>query len=133
MQSEQLTNLHPGWVLGGWLVAVAVTAMLYLAGVGLGLVPPDGGALVWPSLSLAGGFFVGGMLVGMRWSDAPILHGAAITFLSVVVWLAALLLGASAGPGSVPLALGLILIQLGSSCFGGWVGRRWTLGAVPPP
>ena len=25
MHSEHLTNLHPGWVVGGWLIAVAVT------------------------------------------------------------------------------------------------------------
>ena len=133
MHSEQLTNLHPGWVVGGWLVAVAVTAMLYLGGVGLGLVPPDGDAMVWPSLSLAGGFFVGGLLVGMRWSDAPILHGAAITVLSVIVWFAALLLGAPGGSAGVPLALGLILLQLVASCVGGWTGRRWTLGGGGPP
>jgi hypothetical protein len=133
MQSERLTNLHPGWVVGGWLVAVAATAAVYIAGVGLGLVPPHGGALVWPTVSLAGGFFVGGLLVGMRWSDAPILHGAAITFLSVVVWLVALLLGAPGGPDGVPLALGLILVQLVASCFGGWMGRRWTLSVGVPP
>ena len=133
MQSEQLGNLHPGWVVAGWLVAVAVTAMLYIGGVGLGLVPPDGGALVWPSVSLAGGFFVGGLLVGMRWSDAPILHGAAITFLSVLVWFVALLLGAPGSSPGVAFALGVILLQLVASCFGGWMGRRWTLGVGTSP
>lgn len=128
MQSEHLTNLHPGWVLGGWLIAVAVAAALYLAGVGAGLVGPDQGVAVWVAVSIAGGFFVGGLLVGMRWSDAPILHGAAITFLSVVVWFAVLLLGDPAAPDSVPLVLGLILLQLVAACFGGWMGRRWTIG-----
>jgi hypothetical protein len=106
-----------------------VTAMLYLGGVGLGLVPPDGQALVWPSVSLAGGFFVGGLLVGMRWSDAPVIHGAAITFLSVLVWFLVLLFGGPGGPDSVPLVLGLILLQTVAACGGGWMGRRWTLGA----
>jgi hypothetical protein len=133
MQSEQLTNLHPGWVLAGWLVAAAVTAMLYIGGVGLGFVAPDGGTLLWPSLSLAGGFFAGGLLVGMRWSDAPLLHGAAITLLSVVIWFGALLLGAPGGPAGVPFALGLILLQLAASCFGGWMGRRWTLAGGGAP
>jgi hypothetical protein len=128
MQSEQLTNLHPGWVIAGWLVAVAVTAALYVGGVGAGLVGPNAGATAWVSVSLAGGFFVGGVLVGMRWTDAPILHGMAITFVSVFVWFAVLLLGGSGGPDSVPLVLGLILLQLVAACGGGWVGRRWTLG-----
>jgi len=130
MQSEHLTNLHPGWIVGGWLVAVAVTAALYLGGVGLGLVGPDRGVVVWVSVSMAGGFFVGGLLVGMRWSDAPILHGAAITLFSVLVWFAVLVFGAPGGPDSVPLALGLILLQLVASCGGGWMGRRVTLGAA---
>jgi hypothetical protein len=71
---------------------------------------------------------VGGLLVGMRWSDAPILHGAAITFLSVLVWFVVLILG---GPGELePMAvvLGLILVQLVAACAGGWVGRRAMLG-----
>ena len=128
MQSEHLTNLHLGWVIVGWLVAVAVTAALYIGGVGLGLAGPDDRVTIWVAVSLAGGFYVGGLLVGMRWSDAPILHGAAITFFSVLVWFGVLLFGAAGGPESVPLVLGLILLQLVASCFGGWMGRRWTLG-----
>lgn len=128
MHSEQLSNLHIGWAIAGWLVAVAVTAAIYLAGVGLGLAGPSTGSTLWPSVSIAGGFFVGGLLVGMRWSDAPILHGAAITFFSMLVWFAGLLLWGAGGPQSVPLVLGLILLQLVASCAGGWMGRRWTLG-----
>jgi hypothetical protein len=130
MQSEQLSNLHVGWVAGGWLVAVAVTAALYLGGTGLGLVPPDSGAVVWVCASLAGGFFAGGLLVGMRWSDAPILHGAAITLFSVLVWFLVLLFGGPGGEEPIPLVLGLVLLQLVASCAGGWMGRRVTLGGV---
>jgi hypothetical protein len=127
MQSEQLTNLHGGWVVGGWLIAASVTAAVYLAGVGLGLVQPGQGVAVWISISMASGFFVGGLLVGMRWSDAPILHGAAITFVSVLVWFAVSLTG-GAGVDSVQLVLGLVLLQFVASCGGGWMGRRITLG-----
>ena len=128
MQSEHLSNLHGGWVAGGWLVAVAVTAALYLGGIGLGIVSPDAGEVVWVSVSMAGGFFVGGLLVGMRWSDAPILHGAAITFLSVLVWFLVLLFGGPGGFEPLSLVLGLILLQFVASCAGGWMGRRVTLG-----
>ena len=128
MQSEHLTNLHPGWVVGGWLVAVAVTAALYLGGVGLGLVLPDAGAVIWVAVSMGGGFFAGGLYVGMRWAEAPILHGAAITFLSVLVWF---LVSILQGPGSFEpqgMTLGLILVQMLAASLGGWTGRRVTLG-----
>ena len=84
MQSEHLTNLHPGWVAGGWAIAVAVTSMIYLGGVGAGLTMAGSGEVVWVVASMAGGFFVGGLFVGMRWSDAPVLHGVAITGFSVL-------------------------------------------------
>jgi hypothetical protein len=128
MQTEHLSNLHPGWVVGGWLVAVTVTAAVYLGGVGLGLASPDSGAVVWVTVSMAGGFFVGGLLVGMRWSDAPILHGAAITFLSVLVWFLVLVFGGPGGLEPMSVVLGLILLQLFAACAGGWVGRRAMLG-----
>jgi hypothetical protein len=123
MQSEQLTNLHPG--LGRRRLAGRRGGHRgpLLGGVGLGLVGPDAGATLWVSVSLAGGFFVGGLLVGMRWSDAPLLHGAAITFVSVLVWFAVLLLGGPGGPDSVPLVLGLILLQPSRRAAGvGWAG-----------
>ncbi|MDH3205489.1 MAG: hypothetical protein OEO79_02700 [Gemmatimonadota bacterium] len=130
MQSEHLSNLHAGWVIGGWLIAASVTAGLYLGGVGLGLVQPGQGAAVWIGVSMGGGFFVGGMLVGMRWSDAPLLHGAAITFFSVLVWFVVTLTVESGGVESVRLVLGLVLLQFVASCSGAWMGRRVTLGGT---
>jgi len=131
MQSEHLSNLHVGWVIGGWLIAASVTAALYLGGVGLGLVQPGEGAAVWIGVSMGGGFFAGGMMVGMRWSDAPVLHGAAITFFSVLVWFAVTLTGESGGVDSVQLVLGLVLLQFIASCVGGWMGRRVTMSGGP--
>lgn len=131
MRSEHLTNLHPGWIVGGWLIAAAVTSGVYLGVVGAGLLPTGSGAVLGIAVAMAVGFFVGGLFVGMRWSDAPILHGAAITFLSVLIWFA----GSILLPGSfedlsgpAPAVLGLILLQLASSVGGGWMGRRWTVG-----
>lgn len=131
MQSEHLANLHPGWIVGGWLVALAVTSAAYLAMVGAGLLPLGPGALYGVVASVAVGFFAGGLFVGLRWGDAPILHGAAITFLSVVLWFVASL----AAPGSLeswsgptPAVLGLVLEQMVAASAGGWVGRRLVVG-----
>ena len=128
MQSEHLTNLHPGWVIGGWGIAVSITAALFLGGIGLGVVRPESNPLPWLVASLAAGFYVGGLFVGLRWADAPILHGAAISFFSVLVWFLATLLGDVETFDSAPIVLGLVLVQLGASVAGGWMGRRVTLG-----
>lgn len=133
MQSEHLTNLHPGWVVGGWGIAVSITAALYLGGVGLGVVRPEANALTWLVASLAGGFYVGGLFVGLRWSDAPILHGAAISLFSVLVWFVAALFGGAGAFDSAPVVLGLVLVQLVASVAGGWMGRRVTLGRAEGP
>lgn len=131
MQTEHLSNLHPGWIAGGWLIAAAVTAAAYLALVGVGLLPQGSSAVLGVALAMAAGFFVGGLFVGLRWSDAPILHGAAITFVSVVLWFVGSLAlpgEATRGSATTPAVLGLILVQLAASSAGGWVGRRVALG-----
>jgi hypothetical protein len=127
MQSEHLSNLHPGWVVGGWLVAVSVTAALYLGGVGLGVVLPGSNALPWLVLSMAGGFYVGGLFIGLRWTDAPILHGAALSLLSVLIWFFMSLAGGLADLESANVVLGLVLVQLLAASAGGRMGRRVTL------
>ena len=130
MKSEHLTNLHPGWVVGGWLVAVAVTALIYLGGIGLGLVPADEEAVVWVSASIAVGFFAGGFFVGIRWAEAPILHGMAITLFSVLVWFLTAIFGDPSTLQSLTTGLGLILLQLAAAVGGGWTGRRVALGGA---
>lgn len=132
MHSETLTNLHPGWIFGGWLIALAVTSAVYLVLVGAGLLPEGQQAVLGVVLAVAVGFFVGGLFVGLRWSDAPILHGAAITLLSVLLWFVGSLAlpgGVGSRSGPTPAVLGLILVQFGASSAGGWLGRRMTLGA----
>jgi hypothetical protein len=131
MHTEHLNNLHPGWVVGGWLVAVAVTSAVYLGIVGIGLLPSGSGAVVGVLLSMAVGFYAGGLFVGVRWSDAPILHAGAITLTSIIIWF----LGSLAAPGSLqawsgatPSVLGIILLQFAAAALGGWMGRRMTTG-----
>ncbi len=134
MYSEHLNNVHPGWVVGGWLVAVAVTSAVFLVLVGLGLAPSgSGGAGILGGGAVAVGFFVGGLFVGLRWTDAPILHGAAITLLSVVFLFILNLISRRPFDGGalqlqdVGMVLGVILIQLAAAVAGGWVGRRYML------
>lgn len=140
MHTEHVRNLHPGWVLGGWLLAVAVTSVVFMVGVGLGLIGPErpsSGFLV--PVTVAAGFFLGGLFVGTRWADAPVLHGVAITLLSVVVWFLGNLLapgrvaGEALGLESPSFILGMILLQLVATVGGAWSGRRLVLrGGVGP-
>lgn len=133
MQSERLENLHVGWIVGGWLIALAVTSAAYLGMVGAGLLGSGPLVVLGVWVAVIVGFFVGGLFVGLRWGDAPILHGAAITLLSVVLWLVGSLVGPGgrqAWTGPTPIVLGLILVQFGASATGGWVGRRLSLGAA---
>lgn len=133
MRTEHLANLHPGWIAGGWLIAVAVTSGAYLALVGTGLLTQGLSAALGVAVAMAAGFFVGGLFVGLRWSDAPILHGAAITLLSVLVWfVGSLTLPGPRWSATTPAVLGLILVQLAASSAGGWVGRRTSLGSGEP-
>lgn len=139
MHSEHIRNLHPGWVVGGWFLAISVTSVVFMVFVGMGLIRPGGGStpLLVP-VTVAVGFFVGGLFVGLRWSDAPILHGVAITLVSVVVWfLGNLLFGESATgdvAGSSTFVLGMVLLQLVMAIAGGWAGRRMVRrGETPSP
>ncbi len=131
MHSEHLGNLHPGWVVGGWLVAIAVTSVVYLTLVGTGILPFNDSGILGVTLAVAVGFFVGGFFVGVRWTNAPVLHGAAITLFGVLLWF----VGTLALPRrfailreSAPAVLGLILIQLVAAVAGGWSGRRRVMG-----
>ncbi|MCG6988609.1 MAG: hypothetical protein LJF06_10555 [Gemmatimonadetes bacterium] len=132
MRSEHLSNLHVGWIIGGWLVAVAVTSGAYLALVGTGLFPEGPGAILGIAVAMAAGFYAGGLFVGNRWMDAPILHGVAMTLVSVVVLFVGTLTlpeGFGAWSGSAPTVLGLILLQLAASVAGGWTGRSTAMGS----
>lgn len=141
MHTEHIHNLHPGWVLGGWLLSVAVTSVAFMVFVGLGLIGPgSGGTGLLVVVAVAVGFFAGGLFVGLRWSDAPILHGAAITFTSVLVWfLGDLFIGGDAAGAPVDLssstfALGMVLLQLVAAVAGGWAGRTMVRrGETPDP
>ena len=139
MHSEHIRNLHPGWVLGGWLLAVAVASVVFMVLVGIGLVGSEGRwTTVWALVAVALGFFAGGLFVGLRWSDAPILHGAAITLLSVLIWFLGSLIapetlgGTGSGPERPPRVLRPPLLQLVASVAAGGARRGVGVhGATP--
>jgi len=127
MQSEHLTNVHPGWVVGGWLVAIAVTSAAFLAMIGMGLAASEATSGTGFVIAVAVGFFAGGLFVGTRWSEAPILHAVALTMMSVVALLFAVLVRPEAGPvptESVEIVLAVLLVQLAAAMWGGVMARR---------
>jgi hypothetical protein len=76
--------------------------------------------------------------VGLRWSNAPILNGAAITFLSSLVWFGSALvpspLAGRVGGSATAFVLGMALLQLVASVTGGLAGRSVVrYGRVPDP
>jgi len=131
MHSEHLSNVHPGWVAGGWLISIAVASAAYLILVSIGFASGAGDDSAWVVASVASGFFVGGFFVGVRWSEAPILHGLIFGLVSLVVVFALNLLfpetratGTVTGD-SVTLVLAMLLIQTGAATVGGLAGRRF--------
>lgn len=133
MYSEHLTNVHPGWVVGGWLLSVSVASAAYLAFVGMGLASGFGDDAGWSLLAMALGFFSGGLFVGMRWTEAPILHGLMFGLMSIVVLLVLNLISPDAAASSlgdsVAMALGIVVIQILAAVAGGVAGRRTVLAA----
>src|SRR5688500_20012003 len=132
MRSEHLSNLHVGWTLTGWVVAVAVTSVVHLALTGAGLLTPAGpGEVLGSVAALAVGFFAGGAFVGLRWSDAPVLHGVAIALVSVVV----AALGSLVAPEPMSaVTVSSILVQLAAAVAGALFGRSLVLrGRTPDP
>ena len=95
MHTEHLQNVRPVRVIAGWLVAMAVTALLALALEAAGLVydPHQAGAAWWSALALAAGFFAGGFFAGFSAMKAPLLHAVGIAVTTVIAaWLLNVLL-----------------------------------------
>lgn len=131
MHTEHLQNVRPGRVVGGWLVAIAVTSFVVFGFVMLGLLaggtPRD---TIWAVTAVAADFLVGGWFTGYGTLEAPILHGVAIGLTSLVAWVALNLVmvvgfrdaaweGLTAGT-----TLGVILTQIVAAVAGCLVGVR---------
>lgn len=131
MHTEHLQNVHPGRVLSGWMVSIAVTSMAVFGFIVLGLMGPEADRdAVWAVMAVAVGFLVGGWFTGFRTLEAPILHGIALGLTSLVAWVAlnvAAVIGFGAGgwTGLGPTAtLVVLLIQVVAAVAGCWIGTR---------
>ena len=139
MHTEHLQNVKPGRVVAAWLVAAAVTSLVALALLGSGIMSdePSPANTWWSVLAVAVGFFVGGLFVGFRAIEAPILHAFAMGLTSLVVWFLLNMLAASFLPDwswaalTPQLALGILLMQFVASTLGALLGHNLALRGRP--
>ena len=143
MHTEHLQNVHPVRVLGGWLVAVAVTSAVVFGLIVVGFMDGVGGRAdtIGAMLAVAVGFLVGGLFTGYRTVEAPILHGIGLGLTSLVVWagLNLVVVGISGSAWSglgTTAALVVLLTQIVAAVAGCWVGTgqaRARVGDPPGP
>jgi hypothetical protein len=134
MHTETVSNVRPSWVAFGWFIGAAVTALVILTLIAVGVLSPDStrGEGVWLALAFLIGFLLAGYLVGARTLAAPILHGVGIGLFSVVVWvLVNLIPGEATGWTAwrllpTPQALALIGLQTVSAVMGARMAVRWS-------
>ncbi len=128
MHTEHLQNVRAGTVLGGWLVAVAVSSLLAFVFVASGFFDSPRGDTLWASVAVVLGFWAGGFYAGMRAMQAAILHGIAIGLTSIVAWfvlnaLAALFFRGFGWEALTPaLAVGLLVAQIAAAVVGALMG-----------
>jgi hypothetical protein len=139
MHTEHLQNVTIGRVLGGWLVAIAVTSLVVLAFIASGMSSdvPTLASSVASLIAVMSGFLAGGFFVGFRARRAPILHGVAMGLVSIVAWVIANLLselfaGSAdwAGLGAA-IAVGLVLAQMVAATVGALLGYNLVLRGKP--
>lgn len=124
-------------MIGGWLVAVAVTSLIVFVFLASGFGATDGTAnALATTVAVAAGFLFGGFFAGFRAMRAPILHGTGIGMTSVAVWalvnaIAAFrpeLLYRGVGPFVVA---GLMFIQFATAMVGALLGYNVALRGKP--
>jgi hypothetical protein len=130
--TESLARLRPSWIAFGWFIAAAVTSLILLSLVAVGIVTDDPQTEgTWVALAFLLGFAMAGFFVGVRAGTSPILHGVGMGLFSLVVFLAVnLLAGEPTGETawraiSTATALWLILLQTVASIVGTRAGVRW--------
>jgi len=139
MHTEHLQNVTFGRVLGGWLVAIAVTSFVVLAFIasGMSAEAPTAASSIASLVAVIVGFLAGGFFVGFRARRAPILHGVAMGLVSIVAWVIAnvlseLLTSAADWTGLGPaIAIGLVLAQMVAATVGALLGYNLVLRGKP--
>jgi hypothetical protein len=131
MHTEHLQNVHPVRILGGWMVALAVTGIAAFGFIALGLLGRETeGDVVWAMASVGVGFLVGGWFTGVRTLEAPILHGVALGLTTLLVWAVlnvVVVLGFGTGEWTglgETATLVVLLVQVVAAVVGCWVGTR---------
>jgi hypothetical protein len=137
MHTEHLQNVSIGAVVGGWLVAIAVTSLMVFVFEASGLATRGDTADAFATL-VAGsvGFAAGGFFTGFRARRAPVLHGVGIGLTSIVVWALVNAVAAVAGqiydPGlGSTLTIGIVLVMIVASALGALIGYNLVLRGKP--
>jgi hypothetical protein len=130
--TESIVRLRPSWIAFGWFIAAAITSLILLGMIGLGLISDDPQAEgTWVAFAFLLGFAGAGFFVGVRAGISPILHGVGMGLFSLVAFLLLNLLGGEPtgqtawreiGAGT---ALWLILLQTVAAIVGTRAGVRW--------
>ncbi|HEX6133094.1 MAG TPA: hypothetical protein VFZ24_03860 [Longimicrobiales bacterium] len=139
MHTEHLQNVTFGRVFAAWLVAVAVSSLVALLFISMGMLTDDTGPVstLWSTIAVLIGFFAGGFFAGFRAIEAPILHAAGIGLMSLVVWfvlnvLVTLFFDSWAWSSLTPqLAVGLLFAQLAAAILGALLGYNIALRGRP--
>ena len=138
MHTEHLQNVRYGWVIAGWLVAIAATSLVVFIFEASGFVGETGTQDNIASLvSVLAGFIAGGFFAGFRARRAPVLHGIGIGLTSLVAWvvvnlIASTLLDAVGWSGlTAGLALGLVLLQVVAAIVGALLGYNLATEGKP--
>lgn len=118
-------------MLLSWFLAVSVTSLVIILVVATRFISLDTRAGTRAAIvAIAVGFFAGGLFAGLRAREAPILHGTAIGFFSLVAWFVLNMASAIAFPGlgwealTPELAVSVILLQIVASVLGARMGVR---------
>jgi hypothetical protein len=132
MHTEHLQNVRPVTVVAGWLIAIAVTSLIMLALVGLGIVDGESPSTRTALVALAVGFIAGGAFAGMRSAQAPILHGVAMGLFSLLAWFVLDILSQSLLSGvnwelTTDLTITALLVQIIAGIVGARLGYRFAL------
>jgi hypothetical protein len=137
MHTEHLQNVSVGSMIGGWLVAIAVTSLVVRVFEASGF-DASGGVVtsVATLLAVAVGFATGGFFTGFRTRRAPVLHGAGIGIVSIVAWatvgVVSAALGQSYDAGLTPaLTVGAIFFMIAAAALGALVGYNLALRGRP--